>query len=153
MYVCVCLCVYVCVYNGFPALNQSPVIICCVRNTYGKLSRKKAISTISQRTKIQNYAFKKPLSQMETHACAQSYKLTQTHSQMKAHACMQSQSTEGITIFPPSARLDKIKLFPFSDASFLLSNAGFSNNTRFYCGQRIMPQISNSCQMRCDRIQ
>lgn len=44
-------------------------------------------------------------------------KQTYTYTQMQAHAGMQSQSTEGITIFSPSARLDKIKLFPFSDAS------------------------------------
>lgn len=37
----------------------------------------------------------------------------------------------GLQYFPLLSRLDKIKLFPFLDASFLLSNAGFSNNTRF----------------------
>lgn len=93
--------------------------------------------------------------QMHVHNPAHAHTYTNLHKHTARYtgARLQSQSTEGITIFPPSARLDKIKLFSFSHASFLLSNAGFSNNTRFYCGPRIIQQISNSCQMRCDRIQ
>lgn len=50
-----------------------------------------------------------------------------------AHAC-HGEAQKGLQYFPASARLDKIKLFPLSGASFLLSNAGFSNNTRFIVG-------------------
>lgn len=37
----VLVCARACTFNGFPALNQCPVIICSVRNTYGNLSRKR----------------------------------------------------------------------------------------------------------------
>ena len=63
-------------------------------------SEEKAISTISQRTKYQNYAFKKKKktpSRMVRHARAQSYISARTHAckLTQAHAHMQSQSTGG----------------------------------------------------------
>lgn len=83
---------------------------------------------------------------MQTH----NPELAQTHSsQTRAHITEHGRDYN----ISPSDRLDKIKLFPFCDASLLPSNAGFSNNTRFYCGTTIMRQISNSCQTFCDRMQ
>lgn len=77
------------------------------------------------------------------------HKCTDGICRSKAEAHMKSQGMEGITIFLPLSRLDKIKLFPLCDASFLLSNAGFSNNTIFFffCGHHKMQQIF---PVKCD---
>lgn len=152
-----CVCVRVCARarpDGFPALNQSAVIISSARKAPMGTSAEKAICAIS--TKDSNIRITL-LSQTVTDACGQqscpqlaSTNLQhQTHTNTRSHDCW---VREGLQYFPASARLDKIKLFPFPGASFLLSNAGFSNNTRFIVGRALCPQISNSCQMRCDRM-
>lgn len=106
-----CMCVYMCVYvhpdNGFPALNQSPVIICSVRNTYGNLSRKGNMNNFTK-DQISALCFQKPLSQMVTDACGQSdiSTHTQTYTDTQPDTHMQLLSAEGITIF---SRLSQIR--------------------------------------------
>lgn len=101
-------------------------------------SAEKAICTIS--TMGRNITITL-LSLMATDACGQQsfpsseHKLADTpgtHINTRSHDC---RVQKGLQYFPASARLDKIKLFPFPGASFLLSNAGFSNNTRFIVGR------------------
>lgn len=136
----------------FPA---PPLITGSMRATYGNLHMKGPTSHFIKDQK-EELCFPPPpfflhgTDEVPRHACPTSQERA---AEKKTLACCR-ETRKGLQYFPASARLDKIELFPPSPVPvFLLSNAGFSNNTRFYCGQHIMQQISNSCQTRCDRIQ